>query len=68
MSAAKQLLPHAFMALTGTTLHDRILVVSVLHYFVDYWMMFNESILFGMSGAIHLIPPCLHGRDRNKFT
>jgi hypothetical protein len=48
---------HAFMALTGTTLYDRILVVSVIHYFADYWVMFNGSVLFGISGAIHLFPP-----------
>jgi hypothetical protein len=29
---------HAFMAQTGTTLHDRILVVSVTHSVADYWV------------------------------
>ena len=28
-------------------------------------LMFNGSILLGMSGAIHLLPLCLHGTDRN---
>jgi len=38
MSGAIHLLPHAFMASTGLTLHDRILVVSVTHYVADYWV------------------------------
>jgi len=42
--------------------------VSVTHYVADFGFMFNGSILLGMSGAIHLLPPCLHGIDRNSFT
>jgi hypothetical protein len=30
--------PHAFTAQTGTTLHDKILEVSVTHYVADYWV------------------------------
>jgi len=62
------LLPHAFMAKTGTALHDRVLEVSVTHYVADFGFVFNGSILLGMSGAISLLPPCLHGIDRNSFT
>ena len=32
------LLPHAFMAKTGTALHDRVLEVSATHYVADYWV------------------------------
>jgi hypothetical protein len=61
-------LPHAFMAYTGTTLHDRILEVSVTHYVADFGFVFNGSVLLGMSGAMHLLPPCLYGINRNNFT
>ena len=37
MSGDIHLLPHAFMAQTGTALHDRILVLSRTHYVADYW-------------------------------
>jgi len=29
---------HAFVEQTVTTLHERILVVSVTHYVADYWV------------------------------
>jgi hypothetical protein len=48
--------PHAFPALTKTTLHYRILVMSVINYVAAYWVRFNGNILFGMSGVIHLFP------------
>jgi len=44
------------MALTGTTLHDRILFVYIIRYVADFGFVFNGSILLGMSGDIHLLP------------
>jgi hypothetical protein len=29
--------------------------------------MFKGNIWLGMCGATHLLLPCLHGTDRNKF-
>ena len=37
VTGAMHLLPHAFMAQTGTTLHETIPDVSVTHYVADYW-------------------------------
>ena len=44
MSGAIHRHPHAFMAQTGTTLHDRILVLSITHYVADLveYMFRNE--------------------------
>jgi hypothetical protein len=42
------------MEFTGTTLHDRIPVVSVILYLADYGVMFNGNIWLGMSVGLLL--------------
>jgi len=44
MRGANHLLPHAFMAYTGKTLHDMILLVIVISFFADFGFVFNGSI------------------------
>lgn len=55
ISGAIHLFAHAFMACTGTTLHDRILLILVVRYVAGFGFVFNGSIWLGMSGAIHLL-------------
>jgi len=38
--------PYAFMAQTGTSIHNRIIFVLVIHYVANYWICVWYVLLF----------------------